>query len=63
MYIVMRLAPCTFQKCHSKASVCKNHFFRAQCICNYGYGGDGVKYCDGKNEDKPSIFHNKKYKN
>lgn len=34
-------------KCHSRASVCVNHAFYAQCICDYGYNGDGKAYCDG----------------
>ncbi|RNA17936.1 suppressor of tumorigenicity 14 -like protein [Brachionus plicatilis] len=38
--------PCSLIICHSKASKCINHPFRAECICDFGYQGDGLHYCD-----------------
>lgn len=32
--------------CHEKASKCLNHPFKAECICDFGYQGDGFYYCD-----------------
>jgi hypothetical protein len=37
-------APCLLTKCHEKASGCINYPFRARCVCDYGYAGDGIKY-------------------
>ena len=34
--------------CHKYASECVNHAFYAECICDYGYAGNGKEYCDGK---------------
>lgn len=34
--------------CHQKALYCINRFFFADCVCRYGYSGDGRQYCDGK---------------
>jgi hypothetical protein len=33
-------------KCNLKASVCINYPFKIKCLCEYGYSGDGVNYCD-----------------
>lgn len=33
-------------KCHPKATKCINHPFKIECICDYGYQGDGIDYCD-----------------
>ncbi|CAF0860159.1 unnamed protein product [Brachionus calyciflorus] len=44
--ILFATIPCKLSKCHSKASTCINHAFRAECICDYGYQGDGYSFCD-----------------
>jgi hypothetical protein len=43
--IILGTSPCFFTQCHEKAS-CVNRPFRALCLCNYGWNGDG-SYCDG----------------
>ena len=40
------LVPCSFIKCNSKASTCINRPFYAQCICDYGFVGNGRDYCE-----------------
>jgi hypothetical protein len=42
------LVPCSLAKCATHANQCINHAFKAECVCDYGYQGDGVNYCDGK---------------
>lgn len=45
-------------KCNSKASTCINYPFYAECICDYGYQGNGKEYCDecGLNYVKPNLM-------
>ncbi|CAF0860141.1 unnamed protein product [Brachionus calyciflorus] len=43
---LLATVPCNVIKCHSKASKCINNWFKVECICDYGYQGDGFKYCD-----------------
>lgn len=40
--------PCIFEghKCNTHAK-CFNYPFKAKCICDYGYAGNGIEYCDG----------------
>ena len=40
------IVPCVFRRCHKNASICVNNIFYAECVCDYGYAGDGIKYCD-----------------
>ena len=41
--------PCALTICHSRASKCVNYPFFSHCLCDYGFNGDGKKYCDGIN--------------
>ena len=43
-----KIVPCSLTICHSRAHKCVNYFFRAHCLCDYGFNGDGKKFCDGK---------------
>ncbi|CAF0704354.1 unnamed protein product [Brachionus calyciflorus] len=56
-FIVLALIPCSITKCHIRASTCTNHFFYAECICDYGYNGNGRDYCDecGLNSKQPNV--------
>jgi hypothetical protein len=47
LVIVFAFLPCNFAKCHKKASTCINRLFKAECVCDFGYNGDGLNYCDG----------------
>jgi hypothetical protein len=44
--ILFHLVPCVFRRCHKNASICVNNIFYAECVCDYGFAGDGIKYCD-----------------
>jgi hypothetical protein len=46
LFIIFGVVPCSIMKCHSKANTCKNEFFKANCICDYGFAGNGKDYCD-----------------
>jgi plasminogen len=37
---------CSTTKCHERASTCIDRADGPQCICDYGYAGDGLTYCD-----------------
>lgn len=41
-------APCFITLCHEKASICINHFFYGECVCDFGFNGNGKEYCDGR---------------
>lgn len=49
-YFVMwcELVPCSMTRCHDRASKCVNHPFYAECICDFGFNGNGREFCDGK---------------
>ena len=49
-------APCSFTKCNSKASICINRPFYAQCVCDWGYAGNGKEYCEGTSFDSLNFF-------
>jgi hypothetical protein len=34
--------------CSLNNTECINRIFKRDCICMYGFNGDGYKYCDGK---------------
>ncbi len=40
--------PCKFTKCNKNAKCVNSRAFTAQCICNFGYSGNGKTKCDGK---------------
>ena len=45
--------PCSFANCKGKPSHCINRgHFRAECVCDDGYSGDGKEFCDGKCRNK-----------
>lgn len=43
----IHIVPCLHTKCHANAT-CFNRPFESDCICNYGFSGDGIDHCDGK---------------
>ncbi|CAF1130289.1 unnamed protein product, partial [Brachionus calyciflorus] len=43
--IITGTSPCLHTKCHENA-MCINHPFKAECVCNYGYAGNGLDHCD-----------------
>ena len=45
--IITGTSPCVHTKCHSLA-MCVNKPFYADCVCKYGYAGNGRDHCDGK---------------
>lgn len=45
--IITGTSPCLHTKCHPLAT-CVNTPFYADCVCNYGYAGNGRDHCDGK---------------
>ncbi|CAF0917143.1 unnamed protein product [Brachionus calyciflorus] len=45
LLLIGAMVPCTYTRCHSNA-FCKNYLFRAICICEYGYSGNGYTECD-----------------
>ena len=47
LFCFSRQVPCSLARCHKYASVCVNHAFRAECVCDYGFNGNGKEYCDG----------------
>ncbi|CAF0933942.1 unnamed protein product [Brachionus calyciflorus] len=43
--IITGATPCIHTKCHENAK-CINHAFYAECVCDYGYAGNGRDHCD-----------------
>ncbi|CAF0914930.1 unnamed protein product [Brachionus calyciflorus] len=43
--IITGARPCVHTKCHENAK-CINHPFYAECICDYGFPGNGRDHCD-----------------